>query len=190
MMSTRVRPVDVGPVHRSPGGASENQRYAALHEVVCMGAAFDELTLHLERVLPAPRLVVFRAHAEPDLLARWWGPRGFSAPNIEVDLRVGGGYRIAMQPPDGLLFYLSGEFLEVEPPTRLVYTFRWEDPDPDDREMVVTFSLGDLGGSTELHVDQGGFATEGRRALHEQGWTESLDRLQALISSREWPGNE
>jgi uncharacterized protein YndB with AHSA1/START domain len=88
-----------------------------------------------------------------------------------------------MQPPDGVLFYLSGEFLEVDAPTRLAYTFRWEDPDPDDRETVVTFSLGDLGDSTELRVDQAVFATEGRRALHTQGWTESLDRLQELMST-------
>lgn len=148
-----------------------------------MAAASSELTLHLERVLPAPRPDVFTAHVDPDLLAKWWGPAGFSAPSIEFDLRVGGRYRIAMQPPEGALFYLAGEFIEVDPPTRLLYTFRWEDPDPHDRETVVTFSLGDLGESTELSVEQGVFATEGRRALHEQGWTESLDRLQELTSS-------
>jgi uncharacterized protein YndB with AHSA1/START domain len=101
-----------------------------------------ELTLHLERVLRAPRPLVFRMHAEPDLLAQWWGPKGFSAPSIELDVRVGRGYRIAMQPPDGDRFFLLGEFREVNPVTRLVYTFRWEPPDPDDRETVVAFSLG------------------------------------------------
>jgi uncharacterized protein YndB with AHSA1/START domain len=145
-----------------------------------MATTPSDLRLHLKRVLPAPRTFVYRAHTDPDLLARWWGPAGFSAPSIELDVRVGGAYRIAMQPPDGVLFYLSGEFLEVEPPTRLTYTFRWEDPDPDDRETIVTLSLRDLDASTELTVDQGVFAAEGRRALHEQGWTESLDRLQEL----------
>ncbi len=147
-----------------------------------MTPATDDLTLHVERVLPVPRPLVFKAHAEPDLLAKWWGPAGFSAPSIELDLRVGGGYRIAMQPPDGPLFYLSGEFREVDRPARLAYTFRWEDPDPDDRETLVTISLGDLGESTELSVHQTGFATEARRALHVQGWTESLDRLVELVS--------
>lgn len=143
------------------------------------------MTLHPERVLPAPRSLVFTALAEPAELAKWWGPKGFTVPRVEVDLRVGGSYRIAMQPPNGDLFYLSGEFHVVDPPTRLGYTFRWEDPDPDDRETVVALSLGDLGESTELIVDQGVFATEGRRALHEQGWTETLDRLQILIASGE-----
>jgi uncharacterized protein YndB with AHSA1/START domain len=146
-----------------------------------MTAASDDLRLHLERSLPAPRPLVFRAHAEPDLLAEWWGPAGFSAPSIELDLRVGGRYRIAMQPPDGALFHLSGEFVQVDPPARLAYTFRWEEPDPDDRETVVTFSLDDCGPSTEVIVDQGPFATEARLALHVEGWTESLDRLQGFV---------
>lgn len=142
----------------------------------------NELTLHLKRVLSAPRSAVFKAHTEPGELAKWWGPKGFTAPSIEIDLRVGGSYRIAMQPPEGDPFHLSGEFLEVEPPSRLAYTFRWEEPTPDDRETVVTFSLADLGGSTEVIVDQGLFATEERRALHEQGWTETLDRLQQFVT--------
>ena len=136
----------------------------------------------MKRVLPAPRPLVFKACTEPDELAKWWGPRGFTAPSVAVDLAVGGSYRIAMQPPDRDLFYLSGEFRELDPPARLAYTFRWEDPDPDDQETVVTLSLGDLGESTELVVTQRAFATEARLALHEQGWTESLDRLQELIS--------
>lgn len=148
-----------------------------------MTADAGELMLHLERVLLAPRSLVFRAQTEPGELAKWWGPKGFTAPSVQLDLHVGGSYRIAMQPPGGDLFYLSGEFREVDPPARLAYSFRWEDPDPDDRETVVTISLRDLGDSTELIVDQGVFATEGRRALHTQGWTEGLDRLQALVSA-------
>ena len=136
----------------------------------------------MKRVLPAPRARVFRAFTEPDELAKWWGPKGFTAPSVELDLRLGGNYRIAMQPPDGDLFYLSGEFREVDPPAQLAYTFRWEDPDPDDQETVVTLAFGDLGGSTELVVTQRAFATEGRRALHDQGWTDSLDRLHDLMS--------
>jgi hypothetical protein len=65
----------------------------------------------------------------------------------------------------------------------LSYTFRYEDPDPDDRETVVDFSLRDLGESTELSVDQGPFLTESRRALHTQGWTETIDRLHELVTN-------
>jgi len=141
------------------------------------------LKLHMERVFRAPRSVIFQALTEPQELAKWWGPDGFSILNVESDLRPGGDYRIAMQPPEGDLFYLVGEFLEVEPPQRLCYTFRWEDPDPEDRETVVTLSLRDIGGtSAELVLTQGDFATERRQALHDEGWTQSLDKLEELMS--------
>ena len=148
------------------------------------------LALHLERLLPAPPSLVFRMLAEPDLLAQWWGPKGFTAPRVDLDLRVGGAYRIAMQPPEGDLFFLSGEFRAVERATRLVYTFRWEPPDPEDHETIVSVTLRDRHGSTALTVDQGSFATEGRLSLHEQGWTDSLDRLEALIRNREPEGGD
>ena len=148
-----------------------------------MMTAGDELALRLERDLPAPRSLVFRMHAEPDRWRRWWGPDGFSVPSIEVDLRVGGGFRIEMQPPDGDPFFLTGEFRVVDPPGRLAYTFSWENPDPDDVQTLVELSLEDLGEErTRLVVAQGPFATEARRALHTQGWTETLDRLQQLIT--------
>jgi uncharacterized protein YndB with AHSA1/START domain len=140
------------------------------------------LGLDLKRVLPAPRAVVFRACTDPGELAKWWGPNGFTAPSVDFDPRVGGSYRIAMQPPEGDLFHLSGEFREVDPPARLVYTFRWEDPDPDDQETMVTLSLLDLGESTELSLSQGPFATEARLALHRGGWTDGLGRLEELVS--------
>jgi len=139
------------------------------------------LALHIKRVIAAPRSRVVRALTEPKQLAKWWGPHGFTNPTVEMDLRVGGSYRIAMQPPDGELFYLAGEFREVELPDRIAYTFRWEDPTPDDRETLVTLTLRDIGNSTELVLTQGTFAAERRRALHEQGWTDSFERLERLV---------
>ncbi|MFC4498377.1 MULTISPECIES: SRPBCC family protein [Streptomyces] len=141
------------------------------------------LVLSLRRVLGAPRAVVFRALTEPRELARWWGPDGFTIPSVESDPRPGGTYRIAMRPPEGSVFHLAGEFLDVDPPELLRYTFRWEEPDPEDRETVVTLSLRDLGGaSAEVVLTQGDFATERRRALHEQGWTEGFGKLERLLA--------
>ena len=142
------------------------------------------LTLRMQRVLGVTRSVVFRALSEPQELAEGWGPDGFTIPSVESDLRPGGRYRIAMQPPVGDLFYLAGEFLEVDPQRRLSYTFRWEDPDPEDRETSVTLVLRDIDGtSTELTFTQGDFATERRRAFHEEGWTQTLNKLEAFLSS-------
>jgi uncharacterized protein YndB with AHSA1/START domain len=82
------------------------------------------------------------------------------------------------------VFHLSGEFVAVEPPGLLSYTFRWEEPTPDDRETIATLTLGDVDGSTNVILDQGVFATEERLALHRQGWTDSLERLYELVASR------
>jgi uncharacterized protein YndB with AHSA1/START domain len=139
------------------------------------------MVLRLTRILPAPRETVYRALTEPGEIAKWWGPRGFTAPSVEFDLRVGGRYRIAMQPPDGDVFYLSGEFLEVDPPARLAYTFRWDPPDRDDRQTMVTLALQDQGERTKVLLTQDGFATEKRRALHEDGWTDSFERLEQVL---------
>jgi uncharacterized protein YndB with AHSA1/START domain len=137
--------------------------------------------LHVERALPAPRPRIFKLHSEPDQWARWWGPTGFTVSGIEVDLRVGGHYRILMQPPEGEGFALAGEFRRVEYPALLTYTFRWEEPDPDDQETIVDFSLADAGDATDVTVDQGPFLTEARRALHTRGWTDTLDRLYQVV---------
>jgi uncharacterized protein YndB with AHSA1/START domain len=138
----------------------------------------------MSRVLPAASSLVFEVFTDPDELARWWGPKGFSTRSLEFDPRAGESYRIVMQPPEGDAFGLTGEFRVVDPPTRLAYTFRWEDPDPDDVETVVDLSFQDLGEATEVVLDQGPFKTEARRALHRDGWADSFDKVDALLSSR------
>jgi uncharacterized protein YndB with AHSA1/START domain len=147
-----------------------------------VGVRSGELNLGLKRVLPVPPSVVFEAFTEPNELAKWWGPEGFTTPSMEFHPSVGVSYRIEMEPPDGDPFYLAGEFREVTPPARLVFTFVWEDPDPDDVEMVVDVTFRDLGESTELVVALGPFKTEARRMLHRDGWTEGLNRLERLLS--------
>lgn len=140
--------------------------------------------LEMERVVRAPRTVVFAALSDPDELAKWWGPEGFTIPGLRFPARVGESYRIEMQPPEGDAFHLTGAFREVRPPARLAYTFAWEEPDPDDVETIVGLSLRDLGASTEVALTQGPFKTEARRALHRDGWTDSFDKLDRLLSPR------
>jgi uncharacterized protein YndB with AHSA1/START domain len=139
------------------------------------------LVLKQQRVLDAPPERIFFLMTEPAELAKWWGPHGFTTPEIELDLNVGGSYRYTMEPPDGEAFHLSGEFLEIDPPGRLVYTFRWEEPDPADRETVVVLSLDAVGEATEVSLSQGEFATEERLALHRDGWADSFEKLGDVI---------
>jgi uncharacterized protein YndB with AHSA1/START domain len=124
---------------------------------------------------------VFGAFTDSEQLARWWGPRGFGIPSLDFPARVGEPYRIEMQPPEGAPFFLSGEFLEVEAPARLSFSFRWEDPDPDDVENTATLGFRGAGDATEMTLIQEPFRTEARLALHREGWGDSFDKLERLI---------
>ncbi len=140
--------------------------------------------LEAERVLPAPAPVVFAAFSDPGQLVKWWGPEGFTTPSLQFEPRVGESYRIEMQPPEGDPFWLTGEFREVDPPVRLAFTFVWEDPASDDVETSVALTFRELGESTEVDLEQGPFKTEARRALHRDGWRDSFDKLERLISAQ------
>ena len=141
----------------------------------------QRIVLEQERVFDAPPERVFAFLTEPTKLAKWWGPQGFTTPEIHLDLRVGGGYRFTMQPPEGDVFHLSGDFLEVHAPDRLSFTFRWDEPDPDDRETVVVLTLASVGGRTTVSLSQGDFANEGRLELHRDGWAESFEKLDMAL---------
>ena len=142
-----------------------------------------DFVLELGCVVKAPPARVFDLLVDPVELAKWWGPRGFTTPEIRVDPNPGGRYRFTMQPPEGDPFHLSGEYLEIDPPHRLVCTFNWEEPDPDDRETVVRIALDAVGEATQLSLWQGTFATEERLELHRSGWTDSLEKLREHVES-------
>jgi uncharacterized protein YndB with AHSA1/START domain len=141
----------------------------------------SEFAFELHRSLHVPPARAFEAFTDPGKLAQWWGPQGFAIPAVQFEPRVGNRYRIEMQPPEGDPFFLAGEFRAVDPPHRLAFTFRWEEPDPDDVENVVELGFRGTDETTELSVRQGPFTTEARRALHREGWTDSLDKLEALV---------
>lgn len=145
----------------------------------------ERFLLAQERVFDAPIGRVFEVLTEPPELAKWWGPHGFTTPEIHLDLRVGGSYRFTMQPPDGAAFHLSGDFLEVQPPDRISFTFRWDEPDPDDRQTVVVLSLSTVGGATAVSLSQGEFATAGRLELHRRGWADSFEKLDVVLQDSE-----
>jgi uncharacterized protein YndB with AHSA1/START domain len=145
------------------------------------GVRSDGLSLEITRVFPAPRVRVFEFFVDPGLLARWWGPRGFSIPSIDFTPGVGSSYRIQMQPPEGDAFALTGTFHRVDA-SHLAFSFEWQPADPEDQETVAELSFRAIENSTEVHLAQGPFKTEARRALHRDGWTESFDKLAELVA--------
>lgn len=133
----------------------------------------DGLALEMERIFPASRGRVFEFFADAASLAKWLGPSGFSIPSIDFAPRVGGAYRIRMQPPDSEAFSLSGTFLEVDAPSHLVFTFVWEPADSDDQETVAELTFREIDDSTAVHLGQGPFETESAMRAPPAG----LDRV-------------
>jgi uncharacterized protein YndB with AHSA1/START domain len=134
--------------------------------------------LHLEKILAVPPERVFAAFVDAEQLRRWWGPAGFTVPRLQLDAVEGSDYRIGMQPPDGDVFHIRGTFRAVEAPRRLIYTFIYEEPDPDDQETLVVLTFEPTDPGTRVILDQGPFKTPARLELHRDGWTETFERLE------------
>ncbi len=132
--------------------------------------------LRLSRTLSFPVDRVWRALTDPVALAAWFWPERF-ATTAEIDLRVGGRYRID-GPGAGMA--VAGEYTAVEPPHRLAFTWRW---DGDSDETMVTVELTPSGTGTDLVIVHSGFAAEVERDNHAKGWSDCLDRLPGWLST-------
>lgn len=142
----------------------------------------SEAAVILQRTFSAPRERVFRAWTDPDELKKWFGPSDqFTVPTAEVDLRVGGKYRIAMRSPDGNLNVAAGVYREIRPPERLVFTWSWEEGGMDIGETLVTVEFRGAGQSTEVVLTHELLPTDEARKAHGEGWTGCLARLQKIL---------
>jgi uncharacterized protein YndB with AHSA1/START domain len=138
--------------------------------------------LHLEKVLRAPPERVFAAFVDAEQLRQWWGPAGFTMESLQFDPVEGTDYRLTMKPPTGDAFHIRGTFLAVEAPRRLVHTFVYEEPDPDDQETLVTLTFEGGDSETRLVLEHEPFKTPARWELHRDGWTETLEKLERFLS--------
>lgn len=141
----------------------------------------------LTRMYSAPPAVVFQAWLDPEQLAQWWGPKGFTNPVCEVDPQVGGRWRIIMRAPDGTEYPCSGVYIEITAPHRLVFTnIATDKAGKPILEGLTTVHFEDVGGQTKLIVDTSAVALVPYAAVHlkgmEAGWSQSLDRLAEYIS--------
>lgn len=139
------------------------------------------LTLQVTRTFQATRERVFRAWTEPEQLKGWFRPDpSYTTPIVEVDLRVGGRYRLGMQQAGTEPHIVGGEFREIQAPERLVFTWRWEGDDSDP-ESLVTLDFHDRGAATEVVLSHENFVNEEVRDKHQQGWDGCLAQLAALL---------
>lgn len=144
--------------------------------------------LVLKRLIAAPRERVWEAWTDPEQFAKWWGPHGFTAPVVELDVRPGGRINVHMKGPDGSPwekpYPMGGEFREVSPYDRLVFTSSIAGSEGGlIHENLNELLLADKGGKTELVLKVTVLKTspEFAKSLEgmEQGWTESLEKLEA-----------
>ena len=143
----------------------------------------DDRTLVVSRVLDAPRALVFKTWTQPEHIARWWGPQGFTTIRCEMDVRVGGAYRFGMRSPEGTEHWKRGVYREIVPPERIVFTFAWEDADGQPgAELVTTVTFADEGIKTRLTLQQTGFASVDGRDNHMGGWTSCFDRFAEYLA--------
>ena len=147
-------------------------------------ARADDRTLVLERVFDAPISLLWKCWTEPQHLARWSAPRGFTIPRSEGDLRPGGKWRCQMRSPEGNTRWLGGVYREVVVNKRLVMTHAWEEDGMPGRETLVTVRFEDLGGRTRVTLEQTGFDSAGARDGHLGGWRECFDLLAEHLATQ------
>ena len=137
-------------------------------------------SLTLTRHIKAPVERVFKAWIEGEALRRWFGPRDSVSVSVaDVDLRIGGRYRIVMQEPGGETHRVSGEYREIVPNERLVFTWAWEST--PERQSLVTVVLRPVQGGTDLTLTHAQFFDEAARDRHAAGWGGSLPRLANFL---------
>jgi uncharacterized protein YndB with AHSA1/START domain len=141
----------------------------------------DGITLVTRRTIRASAARLFDAWTEPEQLRAWWGPRPVTCSGVQIDLRVGGRYQIANALPDGTTFMIEGEFELVEPPHKLVYTWRAG----EDRASRVTVRFEPRGDATEVIVIHEHIPNESIRQSHLGGWDGCLDGLERHFEANE-----
>ena len=133
-------------------------------------------SLTLQRRINAPPAKIYSAWTEPSQIVKWMHPYDTEVFHVEMDVRVGGGFRIIMRAPDGEEHDVSGTFREVVRDEKLVYTWAWRST--PERESLVTLTLRLDGEATLLTLMHEQFFDEAARDGHQAGWSRALECLE------------
>lgn len=155
--------------------------------------------LVITRIINAPIEKVWTAWTDPEHVKTWWGPKGFTAPVIQIDLREGGKYLFSMRSPEGQDFWSVGTFLEIDPPHRIVMTDSFADENGNivnpsyynmsaDFPLKTTFSVifeAD-GQATRLTLKYDDLSAINDTDLRDMkaGWEESLDKFAGQLEMK------
>ena len=144
----------------------------------------DKTSLQIKRFINAPRARVYAAWTDPAQLKEWWGPESVRTRNFAADVRVGGKYRWDLINQEGEEMSVFGEYRELVPGKKIVFTWRWDDDDVwENRTSIVTVELSDRDGGTELLLKHEQLPSEESRDRHNEGWNSVLDRLEKFVTT-------
>jgi uncharacterized protein YndB with AHSA1/START domain len=142
-------------------------------------------SLQMRKVIRASPERVFHAWTNPDDLVKWWGPKGVRCISAEVELIVGGQYRIENELPDGAILWIGGEFDTIEKPHFLSYTWIVETEDPTVEYVSVRFGPHESG--TEVILSHTQIRSAALRDQHQHGWFGCMKGLHDFLSESETP---
>ena len=146
-------------------------------------AQTENLALKIKRHINAPRGQVYAAWTDPVQLKQWFGPENVQTRDLIVDARVGGEFRWDLTNSEGEKMTMRGEYRELQPDKRIVFTWQWDDDeDWKNHISVVTVELADADGGTELRLTHEQLPNEASRDGHTRGWNSALDKLEKMFS--------
>ena len=145
-------------------------------------AEAEKLSLEIKRLIRAPRDQVYAAWTDPAQLKEWFGPESVQTRNLIADVRVGGEFRWDLTDQEGKEVTISGEYREVEPGKKIVFTWRLEgDEDWKNHSSIVTVEFFDREGGTEICLTHEKLPNEASRDDHTQGWNSVLDKVEKFL---------
>ncbi len=150
----------------------------------------DQTVVVISRTFDAPRDLVWKAWTDPAHIMQWWGPQGFANSSCDLELRVGGAFRLHMCAPDGNTYPCTGIFREIMEPKRIVFESTADDSHPCGAGLpprsLVTVTFDEHGGKTTLTLHTR-FESQVRRdaanaARYSISWGEGLVRLEDFLT--------
>jgi uncharacterized protein YndB with AHSA1/START domain len=144
----------------------------------------EKLSLEIKRVIKAPRDRVYAAWTDPAQMKRWFGPEKVRTRDLIADARTGGEFRWDITDPEGEDMTMRGEYRELQPGRKIVFTWQWDDDeDWENHTSVVTVELSDCDGGTELRLTHQQLPNEASCEGHTRGWGSALDKLEKLFTA-------
>jgi uncharacterized protein YndB with AHSA1/START domain len=141
----------------------------------------EKPSLEIKRFINAARERVYSAWTDPSELKQWFGPDTVETKNLVADVRVGGEFRWELTSCDGEAMTVRGEYRELQPGRKIVFTWQWDDDEKwTNEKSIVTVELADREGGTELRLKHERLPTNESRDNHTQGWTNALAKLDAF----------